>query len=141
MVKMIMKTRTRQQDAIRGVLHQESRPMTADEIHRLARKVIPSLGLSTVYRSIRRMVDDQQLVGVDFPGHPPRYELPTRDVHSHFICSTCQNVVDLPETPAIPVVSLPDGFQLHGYDLVVFGLCATCRNACPQHSDGKGRQK
>lgn len=126
MVAMNTENRTRQRAAIRGVLQKESRPMTAEEIHRLARKVIPTLGVSTVYRSIRRMVDEQQLVGVDFPGQPPRYELPTRDVHSHFICSKCQSVFDLPDTPPPPPVLLPDGFQFGGYELVVFGMCARC---------------
>lgn len=100
--------------------------MTAEEIHRLARRVIPTLGISTVYRSIRRMVDDQQLVGVDFPGQPPRYELPTRDLHSHFICSGCDRVFDLPENPAIAPAALPKGFRSHGYELVVFGFCDKC---------------
>lgn len=100
--------------------------MTAEEIHRLARRVIPTLGVSTVYRSIRRMVNEQQLVGVDFPGQPPRYELPTRDMHSHFICSKCQSVFDLPDTPSLPPVPVPEGFQFGGYELVVFGICAQC---------------
>jgi Fur family transcriptional regulator, ferric uptake regulator len=121
-----MKTQTRQRAAIRDVLQKERRPMTAEEIYRLARQTIPAIGLSTVYRSIRRMVGEQQLVGVDFPGHPPRYELPTRDVHSHFICSACEKVFDLPEAPEISPVALPAGFTSHGYEVIVFGICQAC---------------
>lgn len=100
--------------------------MTAEEIHRLAREAIPKLGISTVYRLLRRMLDEHRLVRVDFPGQPPRYELPTRDVHSHFICSACHKVFDLPETPESLPVQLPQGFKTTGYELVVFGECAEC---------------
>lgn len=133
-----MKSRTRQRAAIRGVLQKESRPMTAEEIHRLARQIIPSLGVSTVYRSIRCMVDEQELVGVDFPGQPPRYELPTRDLHSHFICSKCQSVFDLPDSPPLPPVPMPEGFQLGGCELVVFGICARCGD--PRHQKETGEK-
>lgn len=100
--------------------------MTAEEIHRLARGQISSLGISTVYRSIRGMLEEQQLVSVDFPGQPPRYELPTGKVHSHFICSRCEKVFDLARPPGISGISLPAGFHLHGYEFVVFGFCADC---------------
>lgn len=108
--------------------------MTAEEIHRLARQTLPTLGISTVYRSIRHMVTEQQLVGVDFPGHPPRYELPTRDLHSHFACSGCQKIFDLPQNPDIPSLPLPEGFTFHGYDLVLFGLCDDCSD--PSGNEG-----
>ncbi|HLS28054.1 MAG TPA: transcriptional repressor [Opitutales bacterium] len=121
-----MRNQTRQRTAIRTVLKAESRPLTAEEIHQLARKQIRTLGISTVYRSIRRMVETRELVGVDFPGHPPRYELPTEDVHSHFVCTGCQKVFDLPESEEPPTPTLPEDFEYHGYDLVIFGRCADC---------------
>lgn len=126
-----MKNQTRQRAAIRAVLASENRPLTADEIHRLAREASPRLGVSTVYRSIRKMLAEEQLVGVDFPGQPPRYELPTQDVHSHFICSKCGKVFDLPEIPEILPFTLPEGFQAEGHEIVVFGICAACSSVTP----------
>lgn len=122
-------SQTRQRTAIRQVLDHEKRPLTAQELHQLARASLPSLGLSTVYRTIRRMVNDFQLVGVDFPGQPPRYELPTRSAHAHFICSICQKVFDLPEIPEQAPIQLPENFLSQGYELVVFGKCPACRES------------
>lgn len=121
-----MEKRTRQRTAIQSVIKAENRPLTPEEIHHLARREIPRLGLSTVYRTLRRMQDEQHLVGVDFPGQPTRYELPTRDAHSHFVCSRCERVFDLPRTPRISSIPLPEGFQAEGYELVVFGVCSGC---------------
>jgi Fur family transcriptional regulator, ferric uptake regulator len=103
--------------------------LTAQEIHQLARAILPRLGLATVYRSIRRMVGEFQLVGVDFPGQPPRYELPNRIAHAHFICATCQKVFDLPQIPAQVPIDLPPGFVGQGYELIVFGHCPSCHAA------------
>jgi Fur family ferric uptake transcriptional regulator len=119
-------TQTRQRAAIRRVLEEEQRPLTAQEIHRLAGATLPRLGLATVYRTIRRMVGEFQLVGVDFPGQPPRYELPSRIAHAHFICSACQKVFDLPQIPAQVPIDLPPGFSGQGYELIVFGHCPHC---------------
>jgi Fur family transcriptional regulator, ferric uptake regulator len=117
---------TRQRSAIRGVLKTEGRPLTAEEIYRLARRDIPRLGLATVYRSIRRMVEERQLIGVDFPGHPTRYELPSLGQHAHFICSICGRVFDLPDAPHATAIRLPEGFSREGCELVVYGSCPDC---------------
>lgn len=120
--------KTRQRAAIIQVFRAEERPLTAAEIHRLARGTIPRLGLATVYRLIRRMLDEQELVGVDFPGQPTRYELPTRAMHSHFICTRCNKVFDLPDsaTSSQFSIELPPGFQARGHEMIVFGLCPNC---------------
>jgi Fur family transcriptional regulator, ferric uptake regulator len=119
---------TRQRRAIRDVLEEEGRPLTADEIYRLAREDIPSLGVATVYRSIRRMVEEHQLIGVDFPGHPTRYELPAGGQHAHFICSVCGRVFDLPGASKMQV-QLPRGFVEEGQELMIYGRCGDCAPA------------
>lgn len=130
-----MEKHTRQRNAIREVIEKEGRPLTAAEIYRMARKIIPRLGMATVYRALRRMQDEQRLVGMDFPGQPTRYELPTQTAHSHFICSICGKVFDLPDVPEIPPVEAPKGFQAKGYEFVIFGSCAECTGGA-----GNGRQ-
>ena len=37
---------------------------------------VPNLGIATVYRNIKTMVDQQELVPIELPGQPARYTLP-----------------------------------------------------------------
>ncbi|MEL7073154.1 MAG: transcriptional repressor, partial [Planctomycetota bacterium] len=61
---------TAQQRAIREVCQSTSRPLSIDEILRLAQSDVPSLGQRTVYRIVRRMVEDGLLVPVAVSGQP-----------------------------------------------------------------------
>ena len=46
---------TKQKEAIEAVLHQEHRPLLPDEIHQLASLQVPSLGIATVYLSLKNL--------------------------------------------------------------------------------------
>ena len=52
-----MERSTRQRRAIRRVLLETRRPLSPREILELARKQVPSLGLATVYRILRALVE------------------------------------------------------------------------------------
>ncbi len=48
--------------------------------------------------------------------------------HAHFKCTTCGQTTCLEEV-AIPSVSLPNGFSVEEYNLLVQGTCADCTQA------------
>ncbi|MFG0260613.1 MAG: transcriptional repressor, partial [Phycisphaerales bacterium JB041] len=47
--------RTRQHESIRAVLADAGRPMSVQEVFEAALAAVPTIGLSTVYRTIRRL--------------------------------------------------------------------------------------
>ena len=47
------------------------------------------------------------------------------DNHVHFICDNCDTTYCL-ENITIPLVELPEGFQLKQADLVISGTCKNC---------------
>jgi Fur family ferric uptake transcriptional regulator len=57
-----------------------------------------------------------------------------RGTHPHFQCNTCGEVVCLDETPRVPVVHLPAGFQRGEVELTVKGLCGGCAPRKPARS-------
>lgn len=65
-----MERSTRQRRAIRRVLLETRRPLSPREILELARKQVPSLGLATVYRNLRALVEEGAVVPVALPGSP-----------------------------------------------------------------------
>lgn len=123
---------TRQRKAILGVLRSEARPLTVVEIHALAVKEAPRIGLRTVYRNIRELVEDGQMVCVAYPGQPPRYEVvgDTR-ARPHLICGVCGKVFDLdPKYAATTTHGEIPGFVIDGTETVYYGHCADPAN-CP----------
>lgn len=48
------------------------------------------------------------------------------DLHVHFLCEKCEKTYCLYDIP-VPTINLPQGFQLEGVNMVVNGICASCR--------------
>jgi len=44
---------TRQGNAIRQMLKKAGRPLSAQEVHSMAQKKVPGLGIATVYRNLK----------------------------------------------------------------------------------------
>lgn len=118
--------RTRQREAIEEVLQEAGRPLSRDEILVLGRAKLPRLGSATVDRTIRELTANFQLVGMEFPGQPRRYELPSESEHPHFICRACDRVYDLPLVMRLPKVNVPRGFQISGGEVIYSGTCPDC---------------
>ena len=117
---------TQQKQLIDKVFKEANRPLSRDEVLILCRKRMSTLGSATVDRAIRKMRDNLQLVGLSFPGQPTRYELPAEKEHPHFICRACEKVFDLDVPMSLPKVTLPDGFNLSGGEVVYSGTCPKC---------------
>lgn len=120
---------TKQREAVMTVIRKADRPLTPAEIYELAKQHYPNIGIRTVYRHVRSLADAQQIIGVDYPGQPTRYEvLDGRGSRPHLICKTCQNIFDLPiDEPEIKPPKLKD-FIVDGYEVVFYGTCKTCKN-------------
>lgn len=117
---------TQQREVILSVLKEAGRPLTREEILSSGRQQIRRLGSATVNRAIREMTETFQVVGLQFPGQPRRYELPAESEHPHFICNTCDKVFDLPVAMQLPDVHAPKGFIVNGGEVVYFGKCPEC---------------
>jgi Fur family ferric uptake transcriptional regulator len=126
---------TRQKRAIHDVLEQAARPLGTDEIHALAQVAIRGLGIATVYRAVRALVEEGWLTAVEVPGRTPLYERAGKAHHHHFVCNRCERVYELDGCSSAVRVKLPRGFVSENHELTIFGLCATCS----AHSRRAGR--
>ena len=133
-----MERQTRQKQAVMQALASSGRSLNAAEIWSLAQRVVPSLNLSTVYRQIKVLQDDAQILRVDLPGQPPRYEAPrsaprsrgqVHDHHHHFHCTGCEQVFPIPGCPGGIERLAPKGFKVQSHDLTLHGRCAACASA------------
>jgi len=120
---------TRQKEAIKSVLEDQDGPLLPDDIHRLALKTVPSLGIATVYRSLKNLQEEGQVCCVEIPGQPPRYERADKGHHHHFHCRNCGEVFDLQKCVAGGLKSLaPAGFKVTDHEIILYGLCKSCAN-------------
>ena len=121
---------TRQREAIFSVLQEAGRPLCREEILRLGRSKVPRLGPATVNRAIRELSQKLDIIGVEFPGQPRRYELPAGGEHPHFICRVCNKVFDLPLVTELPPAQAPSGFVVKGGEIIYSGECRDCSTTC-----------
>jgi Fur family ferric uptake transcriptional regulator len=125
---------TRQKRAIRDVFERTARPLSTDEVFEGAQAASEGLGIATVYRSIKSLVEDGFLDVVDVPGRVPVYERAGKPHHDHFLCTTCERVYELDGCATVLDGVLPRGFKAAGHDATIYGECADCARTRRQRS-------
>ena len=121
-----MKRKTEQRALIREVMGQATRPLTANEVLDLAQEKRGGLGIATVYRTIKGLVEEGWLLPVELPGEPARYERREMEHHHHFQCQACRKVFDVPGCSGLPTTGVPVGFEVARHEIVFYGRCAEC---------------
>ena len=122
-----MKRNTKQAKIITEVMRNAGRPLTPAEVHKHATQSIPSLGIATIYRQLKALSESLQVVGVDYPGQPPRYEWVDGKDKVHFTCRTCKKLFALEDTTQdTPPAKAPSGFAVQGFEVMLYGVCPEC---------------
>jgi len=120
---------TRQRRAIRSAFLGTDRPLDPNEVLELAATGHSGLGIATVYRNIKSLLEEGWLTAVELPGEVTHYELAGKDHHHHFHCRSCGKVFEL--NACLPNVQklAPQGFHVAGHDLLLYGACQECSPA------------
>jgi Fur family transcriptional regulator, ferric uptake regulator len=121
-----MEKNTRQRAAIREALAHAARPLLPQEVLEAAQVQVPGLGIATVYRNLKALVDEGALRSVNLPGDNPRFETAGLHHHHHFQCQQCQKVFDVHGCPGNLAALAPPGFTVADHDLVLYGRCSDC---------------
>lgn len=117
---------TRQGQAIRWSFEEAGHPLSPKELLEVAGRRVKGLGIATVYRNIKSLLDDGSIVAVELPGESPRYELAGKGHHHHFHCRECDRVYEMDGCPGNVASVTPDGFQVERHEFVAYGLCEAC---------------
>ncbi len=114
---------TKQRLALRRVLEEAKRPLQPREIRDIASKEIPSLGIATVYRNLKSMVEDKLVEQIELPGQMTCYSLPRKEKKPILFCNRSKRVefTDLPPVEESAAPNLPSGFVLHGREVIYIG--------------------
>jgi len=119
---------TRQREEILRVFSEAKGPLSVSEVLERATLRVPSLGVATVYRTLKLLQDSGQLESVILPSGETRFERVGLGHHHHFQCLNCQEVVDLDFCPVkLPVgTTLPGGYAVEGHEITFYGRCPNC---------------
>jgi Fur family ferric uptake transcriptional regulator len=94
-----------------------------------AKREVPGLGIATVYRNLKALVQEGELKPVNLPGENPRFEVVGHHHHHHFQCRQCQRVFDVHACPGDLSRLAPRGFTVEDHDLTLYGRCGDCVQA------------
>ena len=125
---------TQQRREIREVFKQNDRPLASDEVLQLAHGKIAGLGMATVYRTIKGLIDEGWLIAVEMPGQPPRYEVRGKVHHHHFHCLKCKRLFELDGCLEHLGKLIPATCRGVDHVVLIYGYCAGCERACKARS-------
>ena len=118
---------TRQRAVVYDCLAADNHP-TAEDVFLSVKRVLPSVSLGTVYKSLEALVECGAASKLTY-GDAARYDVRT-DHHYHTRCRRCGGMWDLDarKGPALLKQIAPQaGFEVTDYRLELQGYCAECR--------------
>lgn len=144
-LKPAMERNTRQRHAIQKAIDDARRPLSPQEVLEAAQSVVPGLGIATVYRNLKTMLEARTIELVVLPGDNPRYESrhAAEHHHHHFQCRACGKVFDVPGCVSGYEQLAPAGFTVENHELTLYGVCAGCAasGAVPAIASAQGAQQ
>ncbi len=122
---------TAQREAILAIIREHEGHLSADEIHDLARRRVPRLSLSTVYRTLDLLKGMELISELHLAGDHSRYEAQSAE-HQHLVCLRCGRVVEFQCGHCRAVhqrLASEHGFSITGSRVEIFGYCQECARA------------
>ena len=112
---------------------------TAEQLFQIVRRQDSSLSLSTIYRTLR-WLQEEDLVSTrlfDEERRQERFDPAFPSEHHHFMCTACKSVIEF-DTQLIGSIKTQferqTGAQVQVGSIVLYGLCARCREKSGQLS-------
>lgn len=102
---------------------------TAEWIFKTARKRLPRVGLGTVYRNLKALVEAGLIREVRSADEAVRYDGNTGE-HYHIRCISCSRVSDLPVSVDRAIeqrAQAATNYAIVGHEIEVHGVCPNCQ--------------
>jgi Fur family ferric uptake transcriptional regulator len=123
---------TQQREEIAETFLKANRHASAEELYRRVHRTHPEVGLSTVYRTLKLLVDSGLASRREFGDGITRYEPRSGEGHhDHLICIRCGAIIEFKnqEIEALQKeVAERKGFTVTRHRLEIYGYCDRCRS-------------
>jgi Fe2+ or Zn2+ uptake regulation protein len=127
---------TPQRIAIARALRRLDRHVSADEVAGAVARELPGVSVPTVYSTLELLAGLGLARRVTAAPGAVLYD-PRIDDHHHLVCTRCRAVEDVDsdvDTGAVLAAAERQGFAPERAELVVSGLCRSCREAADPHA-------
>jgi Fur family ferric uptake transcriptional regulator len=137
--------RTTQRDLILEIFLRTEEHLSSEDLYWLVQKQDPSVGHTTVYRTLKLLAEAGLAREVRFGDGKTYYEHHyNHDHHDHLICTECGKII---EFFSAEIEALQDkmaeqyGFRLTNHSLRMWGVCEDCKTRAEDiHETNSGAQ-
>src|SRR5215218_9441592 len=131
--------RTAQRDLILEVFLRTEEHLTSEDLYRLVQREDPSIGQTTVYRTLKLLTEAGLAREVRFGDGRSRYEHNYKHQHhDHMICTECGATIEFysAELEALQdAMAAKHKFRPTQHSLRIFGVCAQCQRTAGAPTD------
>lgn len=119
---------SKQRKLVYDVIASTKNHYSVDEIYDEASRIMPEIGIATVYRNVNQLVDSGMVRRIKSYDGIDHYDAMT-NIHPHFICKCCGRVYDA----KIPYDRLVDEIQsqvddaIEDVEIILKGICNRCK--------------
>lgn len=125
--------RTAQRDLILEIFLRTEEHLSSEDLYRLVQKEDPSVGQTTVYRTLKLLSEAGLAREVRFGDNRTHYEHNYKHQHhDHMICSECGRIIEFFSAELEGLqdqMAAKHKFQITQHLLRIIGVCAECRLA------------
>ncbi|RME51557.1 MAG: transcriptional repressor [Deltaproteobacteria bacterium] len=119
-----------------------------EELLRRVRRKHTNIGYTTVYRTLKLMLECGIAKERNFAGASTVYETTDESHHDHIICLKCGKIVEFEDERIEALqeeIAALHGFKLFRHKHELYGHCALCQEEAPRHShpqspEGEGEE-
>jgi Fur family ferric uptake transcriptional regulator len=121
--------RTKQREVILDVFLNAKGHMSSEDLYQKIREINPRIGYTTVYRTMKLLVDAGLAEERHFDDGVARYEV-EHEHHDHLVCTSCGKIVEF-ESGLIErtqrEIADKHSFKVMRHRHELYGLCSSCR--------------
>ncbi|MDX8387414.1 MAG: transcriptional repressor [Ghiorsea sp.] len=124
-----MQKLTAQRQAILDIINTSDKHWDADEVAYALKEKGTTIGIATVYRGLAALEESNLIESIQM-ADKRRYERADKEHHDHLVCTGCGDIEEFckPEIEKLQdMVAKEHQFNIQGHQLLIFGLCATCK--------------
>lgn len=131
---------TNPRELVMGILRETEAHLSAEDVYVKALQINPSIGLTTVYRTLDLFTQIGIAQKFDFGDGKARYELASspnkKGHHHHLVCLKCKSIIDYSDfmqeelelmKKTEKALSKKHHFKIMYHVIHFYGLCNACR--------------
>ena len=102
---------------------------SADWIYERVKQKYPDIGMATVYRNLKILLEQNKVFKVDVGDGIEHYDANMTWKHGHMYCTECGAIYDMDTISEEELSALVrDDFSVKAYSLVLYGICKKCKD-------------